>query len=121
MWWSSMWPGTAWGSQITRTSLQSRGGWQSEGLASCGTSGRSGARAEGRGRDRGSRIEDRSGWNTTATRFRGSPSGNARGDRMRSTRVPRNIDQYIAAFPDAVQEILQKIRETIRKAAPGAE
>src|SRR5262245_16868195 len=115
MWWPSMSPGTAWGSQITRTSLQSRGDWQSERLTSCGTSVRSGARAQGRGRDRGSRIEDRSGWNTTATRFRGSASGNALGDRMRSTRVPRKIDQYIAALPDEVQEILQKIRETIRK------
>jgi uncharacterized protein YdhG (YjbR/CyaY superfamily) len=40
---------------------------------------------------------------------------------MKSRRVPRNVDEYIAAFPDEVQEILQKIRETIRKAAPGAE
>src|SRR5262249_32856450 len=32
--------------------------------------------------------------------------------------VPPNIDEYIAAFPDDVQEILQKIRETICKAAP---
>ena len=34
---------------------------------------------------------------------------------------PRTIDEYIAGFPPEVQEILQKIRETIRKAAPGAE
>src|SRR5215475_13628416 len=35
--------------------------------------------------------------------------------------APRNIDEYIAAFPNDVQEILQKIRKTIRKAAPDAE
>jgi uncharacterized protein YdhG (YjbR/CyaY superfamily) len=35
--------------------------------------------------------------------------------------APKNIDEYIAAFPDDVQEILQKIRMTIRTAAPEAE
>jgi uncharacterized protein YdhG (YjbR/CyaY superfamily) len=35
--------------------------------------------------------------------------------------TPQNIDEYIAGFPDDVQEILQKIRMTIHKAAPGAE
>jgi len=35
--------------------------------------------------------------------------------------TPRNIDEYIAGFPDDVQEILEKIRTTIRKAAPGAQ
>ncbi len=35
--------------------------------------------------------------------------------------VPRNIDAYIAGFPNDVQEILEKIRQTIRKAAPDAE
>ena len=34
---------------------------------------------------------------------------------------PQTIDDYIAGFPPEVQEILQKIRLTIRKAAPGAE
>lgn len=33
---------------------------------------------------------------------------------------PRNIDEYIAAFPQDIQEILQKIRATIREAAPQA-
>jgi uncharacterized protein YdhG (YjbR/CyaY superfamily) len=33
----------------------------------------------------------------------------------------RDIDEYIARFPNDVQEILQKIRITIRKAAPDAE
>ena len=32
-----------------------------------------------------------------------------------------NIDQYIASFPQDVQESLQKIRGIIRKAAPDAE
>lgn len=35
--------------------------------------------------------------------------------------VARDIDEYIAGFPKDVQEILQKIRRTIRKAAPQAE
>src|SRR5438105_4226291 len=35
--------------------------------------------------------------------------------------VPRTIDEYIAGFPPDVQAILQKIRLTIRKAAPAAE
>ncbi len=35
--------------------------------------------------------------------------------------VPRNIDEYIAGFPAEIQEILQKVRETVRKAAPEAE
>jgi uncharacterized protein YdhG (YjbR/CyaY superfamily) len=35
--------------------------------------------------------------------------------------TPRNIDEYIAGFPQDVQTILEKIRTTIRKAAPGAE
>ena len=41
---------------------------------------------------------------------------------MRTNRTaPANIDEYIAVFPDDVQEILQKVRMTIRKAAPEAE
>lgn len=36
-------------------------------------------------------------------------------------KAPKNIDEYIAGFPPEVQEILQKIRLTIRKAAPKAE
>jgi uncharacterized protein YdhG (YjbR/CyaY superfamily) len=35
--------------------------------------------------------------------------------------APKNIDEYIAGFPKDVQEILQKIRATIIKAAPDAE
>ena len=35
--------------------------------------------------------------------------------------APRNIDDYIAGFPDDVQKILEKIRVRIRKAAPDAE
>jgi len=35
--------------------------------------------------------------------------------------IPKNIDEYIAGFPHEVQEILEKIRLTIRKAAPDAE
>jgi uncharacterized protein YdhG (YjbR/CyaY superfamily) len=35
-------------------------------------------------------------------------------------KTPATIDEYIAGFPKEVQLILQKIRETIKKAAPGA-
>lgn len=35
--------------------------------------------------------------------------------------APNNIDEYIAGFPLDVQAILQKIRATIRTAAPDAE
>ncbi len=31
------------------------------------------------------------------------------------------MDEYIASFPKDIQEILEKLRVTIRKAAPGAE
>jgi len=34
--------------------------------------------------------------------------------------TPRTIDEYIAGFPQEVQDILEKIRMTIRKAAPDA-
>jgi len=35
--------------------------------------------------------------------------------------APKNVDEYIAGFSPDVQEILEKIRVTIRKAAPDAE
>ena len=35
--------------------------------------------------------------------------------------APTNIDEYIAQFPQDVQEILQELRATIRAAAPEAE
>jgi uncharacterized protein YdhG (YjbR/CyaY superfamily) len=38
-----------------------------------------------------------------------------------TTTAAKNIDEYIAAAPDDVQEILENIRLTIRKAAPGVE
>jgi uncharacterized protein YdhG (YjbR/CyaY superfamily) len=34
---------------------------------------------------------------------------------------PQNIDEYIAGFPPEIQEILQKVRQTIHAAAPDAE
>ena len=41
---------------------------------------------------------------------------------MRSDQTtPRTIDEYIAGFPQDIQEILEKIRMTIREAAPEAE
>jgi uncharacterized protein YdhG (YjbR/CyaY superfamily) len=35
--------------------------------------------------------------------------------------VPKDIDDYIAGFPNDVQKILEKIRTTIKNAAPDAE
>jgi uncharacterized protein YdhG (YjbR/CyaY superfamily) len=35
--------------------------------------------------------------------------------------MPQNIDEYIAGFSPEVQAILEKIRLTIRQAAPGAQ
>src|SRR5512137_729660 len=35
--------------------------------------------------------------------------------------APKNLDEYIACFPKDVQAILEKIRATIRAAAPDAE
>ena len=40
---------------------------------------------------------------------------------MRTNQTSKNIDEYIAGFPNDVQEILETIRITIRKAAPDAE
>jgi len=34
---------------------------------------------------------------------------------------PESIDEYIAGFPQEVQDILQKVRSTIKSAAPDAE
>jgi uncharacterized protein YdhG (YjbR/CyaY superfamily) len=34
---------------------------------------------------------------------------------------PANIDAYVAAFPGDVQKILEQVRLTVRKAAPGAD
>lgn len=35
--------------------------------------------------------------------------------------APKDIDEYIAGFPEEVQELLTKVRMTIREAAPDAE
>jgi uncharacterized protein YdhG (YjbR/CyaY superfamily) len=43
--------------------------------------------------------------------------------RIMSTDLPQpmTIDEYIAGFPQAVQEILEKIRMTVKNSAPGAQ
>src|SRR5258705_13315298 len=49
-------------------------------------------------------------------------SGSYEGNKMRTDQTaPKDIDEYIAGFPNDVQKILEKIRMTIRKAAPDAE
>jgi uncharacterized protein YdhG (YjbR/CyaY superfamily) len=35
--------------------------------------------------------------------------------------APTNIDEYIAGFPEDVRALLEKVRATIKKAAPDAE
>ena len=40
---------------------------------------------------------------------------------MRTNQTFKDIDEYIAGFPNDVQQILEKIRMTIRKAVPDAE
>jgi uncharacterized protein YdhG (YjbR/CyaY superfamily) len=40
---------------------------------------------------------------------------------LNSSRVPTNIDDYIAGFPPDVQTRLKKLRTTIKKAAPQAQ
>ena len=35
--------------------------------------------------------------------------------------TPQNIDEYIAGFPKDVQQLLENIRQTIKKATPQAE
>jgi len=39
---------------------------------------------------------------------------------MITTKSPGNIDDYIAGFPENIQEVLEQIRATIKKAAPDA-
>ncbi len=40
---------------------------------------------------------------------------------MKKTAIPRNIDEYITGCPEDIQGKLTELRETIKKAAPGAE
>ena len=47
---------------------------------------------------------------------------NYEGEDMQTDQAaPKTIDEYIAGFPQDIQEILEKIRVTIRKAAPDAQ
>ncbi|HKO97815.1 MAG TPA: DUF1801 domain-containing protein [Pyrinomonadaceae bacterium] len=40
---------------------------------------------------------------------------------MKTQTTPKDIDEYIAGFPKEVRALLEKVRATIRKAAPDAE
>ena len=40
---------------------------------------------------------------------------------MAHTKHPESIDEYISTFPSNIQNILKKMRQTIRECAPGAE
>src|SRR5215213_1435493 len=37
------------------------------------------------------------------------------------TTKPNNIDEYIGSFPKDIQEVLEQVRATVKKAAPKAE
>lgn len=50
-----------------------------------------------------------------------SSGSGERNDVRTDQATPKTIDEYIAGFPHEVQEILQRIRETTRAAAPDAE
>ena len=39
---------------------------------------------------------------------------------MKTAEAPRNVDEYIAGFPENVQIVLERVRSTIRKALPGS-
>lgn len=43
-----------------------------------------------------------------------------RADQVVADMAYKNMDEYIASFPEDVQERLQRMRETIQQAAPGA-
>jgi uncharacterized protein YdhG (YjbR/CyaY superfamily) len=46
----------------------------------------------------------------------------AKGEKMKTDpTAPKDIDEYIAGFPPNIQEILEKIRSTVKEAAPEAE
>jgi uncharacterized protein YdhG (YjbR/CyaY superfamily) len=48
--------------------------------------------------------------------------GRPKGELMKTDRAqPGNIDAYIAAFPREVQSLLNRVRNIIRKAVPGAD
>lgn len=51
----------------------------------------------------------------------GVPTRDEKGARVKTSQAtPRTIDEYIAGFDPDVQKILQKVRATIRAAAPEA-
>ncbi|MDR0748535.1 MAG: DUF1801 domain-containing protein [Tannerellaceae bacterium] len=39
---------------------------------------------------------------------------------METASAPQNIDEYIAGFPENVQELMKQLRTTINETAPGA-
>jgi uncharacterized protein YdhG (YjbR/CyaY superfamily) len=70
--------------------------------------------------------------NPWMTSSQGNDSGHDKSDRPQIPTIsylynggtmtnPQDIDEYIARFPEQVQLILEKVRNTIREAAPDAE
>jgi uncharacterized protein YdhG (YjbR/CyaY superfamily) len=60
----------------------------------------------------------RSSWLFSSGYYTGSGEG---ADMKSDAKVPKTIDEYIQSYPKDVQEILTKVRATIRKAAPDAD
>src|SRR5215813_9818532 len=63
------------------------------------------------------------GTEANAGSFRGENRGQSRKGVDMPTRGPmsKNIDEYIAMFSPEVQEILEKVRLTVQRAAPAAQ
>src|SRR5262245_22468518 len=58
---------------------------------------------------------------TLETRNNDTAAIDRKGTKMKTKQSPlKNIDDYMAGFPEDIQKILEKIRQTIRKAAPQA-
>lgn len=38
-----------------------------------------------------------------------------------STKAPATVDAYVAGFPDGIREVLEQVRDALRRAVPGGE
>jgi uncharacterized protein YdhG (YjbR/CyaY superfamily)/TfoX/Sxy family transcriptional regulator of competence genes len=70
----------------------------------------------------GVQADDRlNDWIQRAVEFVGKLPRKRRDNKMAKSQKPKDIDSYISQFPRDVQAILEKVRATIRHAAPDAE
>ena len=40
---------------------------------------------------------------------------------MADQQAPATVDEYVATFPDGPREVLEQVRDALRRAVPGAE